>query len=74
MSKAIVIKARATSPRTLELEEPLPEDARDVEVHARLREETSHGKLSDYLKSLPPGTRTKEDIDAQINEERDSWS
>lgn len=74
MSKAIVIKGRVTSPRTIELDEPLPNEAREVEVHARLRDEVSHGKLSDYLKSLPPGTRSKEDIDAQINEERDSWS
>jgi len=32
------------------------------------------GKLSDYLRGLPPGTRTKDDIDQQIREERDSWS
>jgi len=32
------------------------------------------GKLSDYLRALPPGTRSKEDIDQQIREERDSWS
>jgi predicted DNA-binding antitoxin AbrB/MazE fold protein len=32
------------------------------------------GKLSDYLRTLPPGTRSKEDIDQQIREERDSWS
>ena len=32
------------------------------------------GKLSDYLRALPPGTRTKDDIDQQIREERDSWS
>jgi predicted DNA-binding antitoxin AbrB/MazE fold protein len=32
------------------------------------------GKLSDYVRALPPGTRSKEDIDQQIREERDSWS
>lgn len=32
------------------------------------------GKLSDYLRALPPGTRSKEDIDQQMREERDSWS
>jgi len=32
------------------------------------------GKLSDYLRTLPPGTRSKEDIDQQIREERESWS
>ena len=32
------------------------------------------GKLSDYLRAVPPGTRSKDDIDRQIREERDSWS
>ena len=32
------------------------------------------GKLSDYLRGLPAGTRSKDDIDQQIREERDSWS
>ncbi len=32
------------------------------------------GKLSDCLRALPPGTRSKDDIDEQIREERDSWS
>ena len=32
------------------------------------------GKLSDYLRALPPGTRSKDDIDKQIGDERDSWS
>jgi hypothetical protein len=30
-------------------------------------------KLIDHLRSLPPGTRTKEDIDRQIQEERNGW-
>lgn len=29
--------------------------------------------IIDFLNSLPPGTRSKEDIDQQIREERDSW-
>ena len=32
------------------------------------------GKLSDYLRALPPGSRSKDDIDRQIRGERDSWS
>ena len=32
------------------------------------------GRLSEYLRALPPGTRSTEDIDRQIREERDSWS
>lgn len=29
--------------------------------------------ILDFLNSLPPGTRSKEDIDQQIREERESW-
>ena len=32
------------------------------------------GRLSVYLRALPPGTRSTEDIDRQIRVERDSWS
>jgi hypothetical protein len=27
----------------------------------------------EVIRSLPPGSRTKEDIDRQITDERDSW-
>jgi hypothetical protein len=76
MSRIVVIKARVVGRSTVELEEPLPERTRRVEVRAELPDESTHrpGKLSDYLRSLPPGTRTKEDIDQQIREERDGWS
>ena len=30
--------------------------------------------LSDYVRALPPGIRSKDDIDRQVREERDSWS
>jgi hypothetical protein len=29
--------------------------------------------IFEFIRSLPRGTRTKEDIDGQIAEERDSW-
>jgi hypothetical protein len=31
-------------------------------------------RLSDYVRALPPGIRTKDDIDRQVREERDTWS
>jgi hypothetical protein len=34
---------------------------------------TGRKSLSDWLESRPAGKRTKEDIDRQIAEERDSW-
>jgi hypothetical protein len=73
MSRTVVVKGRVVGPSTVELETPLPEEVRDVEVTAHVGERVE-GKLSDYLRSLPPGTRTKEDIDQQIREERGYWS
>ncbi len=73
MPRTVVIKGRVVGPSTVELEQPLPERTREVEVVARVADKTN-GKLSDYLRSLPPGTRSKEDIDRQIREERDAWS
>ena len=73
MSRTVVIKGPVVGPSTVELEEPLPDRTEEVEVVARVADRPG-GKLSDYLRGLPPGTRSKEDIDRQIREERDSWS
>jgi len=73
MSRTVVIKGRIVGPSTVVLDEPLPANTAAVEVVARVRdvEQPVPGRLSDYLRSLPPGTRTKEDIDQQLREERD---
>ena len=73
MTRTVVIKGRVIGPQTVELDQPLPEHTSEVEVVARVKT-AGGGKLSDFLRSLPPGTRTKEDIDRQIDEERDSWN
>lgn len=76
MSRTVVIKAHRIGPSTVALDEPLPEGAEEVEVIARVSEAAATRptppRLSDYLRSLPPGTRTAEDIDRQFREERDS--
>lgn len=72
MTRTIIIKGRVVGPQTVELAEPLPDEAREVEVIARVKS-SGHGKLSDILRSFPPGTRSKEDIDRQLDEERDAW-
>ena len=74
MSRTVVVKGRVVGPSTVELLEPLPKETREVEVVARVSEAADQGKLSDYLRRLPPGTRSKEDIDRQVDEERASWS
>jgi hypothetical protein len=64
------------SPTTVELEEPVTDVIGSVEVVLRSLEtiqEPRGERLSDFLRRLPPTGRTKEDVDRQINEERDSW-
>lgn len=73
MSRTVVIKGRVVGPHAVELEAALPDRTQEVEVVARVMDGVG-GKLSDYVRSLPPGTRSKDDIDRQIREERDSWS
>lgn len=71
MTRTVIIKGRVVDPKTVELAEPLPELTSEVEVVARVRT-PGRGNLSDILRSFPPGTRSKEDIDRQVNEERSS--
>jgi hypothetical protein len=81
MPQIIVVKGRLVSPTTVELDSPveMPRDSDNVEVilpatplDERSRREKTK-KLIEHLMSLPPGTRTKEDINRQIQEERDTW-
>ena len=81
MQRALVVKGRLTGPTTVELDEPVTEAPTDVEVilHVSNDHVSDNGPgpvgetLFEFLHRLPPGTRTKEDIDRQLREERDSW-
>jgi hypothetical protein len=72
MTRTVIIKGRVVGPQTVELAEPLPEQTSEVEVVAYV-ETAGRGKLSDILRSFRPGTRSKEDIDRQLDEERAGW-
>ena len=65
MSRTVVIKGRIVGPHTVELETALPDRTQEIEVVARVADWVG-GKLSDYLRALPPGTRSKDDIDQPI--------
>jgi hypothetical protein len=76
MQRAIAVRGRLINPSTIELDEPVSEFTGDVEVVLRAvtGDQTSKGEtVFEFLRRLPIGTRTKEDIDHQIGEERDSW-
>ena len=76
MERAIIVRGRLSGPRRIDLDEPIEEVTGEVEVVLRpieRREAEFQQDIFEFLRSLPPGTRSKEDIDRQIAEERDSW-
>lgn len=76
MERAIILRGRLSGSRRIELDEALDEVTGEVELVVRSvepKEAKPAQDVFDFLRSLPPGTRSKEDIDRQIAEERDSW-
>ena len=75
MERAFIVRGRLNGRTRIDLEEPVDEVTGQVEVFVRLVA-PGHAQpeqdIFDFLRSLPPGTRSKEDIDRQIAEERDS--
>jgi hypothetical protein len=58
--------------RTVEVDEPLPAEPAEVEVVLRLHaaKPGDPARLAEYIRSLPPGSRSKEDIDRQVDDDR----
>ena len=74
MERGVVVRGRLHG-RQIDLDEPMDELDGEVEITVR-RVGGSHRTVADMLAliaTFPPGTRTKEDIDRQIAEERASW-
>lgn len=71
MTETLTIPAHIEN-GSLRLDAPLPSEVESIEVRVTLRAPRK-GRISsliEYLESLPPGTRTREDIDAEIREGR----
>ncbi len=75
MPHTIVIPGHLVDARTVELESPAPTEAKNADVLIRVPGPTSGlpTRLSQILRQLPPGCRTRADIDRQMEEERSSW-
>lgn len=76
MKRAIVVRGRFSDARHIELEEPVRELKGPVEVAIRAvgkSRRKTQPDVFEYIATLPPGTRTKQEIDRQIQEERESW-
>jgi len=76
MERAIVVRGTLSDPLHIVLAEPVTELRGEVEVVVRsvpAAQLQPRQDIFDFIASLPPGTRSKEDIDRQIQEERDAW-
>jgi hypothetical protein len=74
MSRTVVMRGRITGAKTVELDQPVPAEVTNVEVVLHVHEPPGNAQeLLDFLASLPPGSRSKEDIDRQIEEDRNAW-
>ena len=78
MQNAIVVKGRLIGPSEVRLDSPVADVSADVEVILRpaaaaRRPAGSSQPIADFLNGLPPGDRSREDIDKQVNDERNAW-
>ena len=76
MERAIVVRGTLSDPLHIELAEPVTELQGEVEVVVRslsASQPQPRQDIFDFIASLPPGTRSKEEIDRQVQEERDAW-
>jgi hypothetical protein len=79
MQRTVVIRGRLVGPTTVELDEPVPDPELlgSVEVLLRIPAEVAPGgtqSMIEFLQGLPPGVRSKDEIDRQLADERASWS
>jgi hypothetical protein len=67
-----IIKGRLTDSRHVELDEPV-QDAQQV-VEVIVQATSSPGEtVGEFLARLPAGTRTRREIDAELNRDRNAW-
>lgn len=74
MLEAKVVRATMISDRRIELVEPMPGIRGPVEVTLRPEAIEQHApNVFDLIANLPPGRRSKAEIDRDIAAERASW-
>lgn len=75
MSKCIVVNGRIVGPLQIELDAPLFGVEGRVEIQLREIKQPAPqgGDFLEMISQLPPGKLSKEQIDAELREERDGW-
>jgi hypothetical protein len=75
VERGVVVRGRLHG-RHIDLDESVDQLEGEVEIVVRAVEPARAKPVEsifEFIRKLPPGARTKEDIDRQITEERDSW-
>lgn len=75
MQRALVIRGRLADSRHIVLDEPVEEMQGEVEITLRPMVECGPPRrdIAEIIASMRGGRRTKDEIDAQVIEERASW-
>jgi hypothetical protein len=76
MQKIHIISGRLIDSTHVELDEPAENVRGEVQVLVKALTDTRSDdgmSMLEFIDSLPPGTRSKKDIDQQIRAERDAW-
>jgi hypothetical protein len=76
METALIVRGRISNSRHIELDEAVPGVDGEVEVMVRrvvVPEQAGAVDVFELISAASPGTRSKEDIDQQIADERSSW-
>ena len=73
MRRALIVKGRLTGPKSVELDQPVTSAEPEVEVKVHPLANNNGETITEFLRRLPAGKRSKEEIDKQIRGERDSW-
>jgi hypothetical protein len=76
MEIALIVRGRISNSRHIELDEAVPGIDGVVEVTVRrvvVPEQAGTVDVFELISAASPGTRSKEDIDQQIADERSSW-
>jgi hypothetical protein len=76
METALILRGRLSDPRHIELDEAVAGIEGEVEVVLRAVVVPSPPDVVDVfdlISAVAPGTRTKDDIDRQLAEDRGAW-
>ncbi len=75
MHRSVTVHGRLSDPRHIKLAETVRDIGGEVEVEVSIRpvSEIKGTDVFALIASLPPGTRTRTEIDRHIEEERASW-